>query len=113
MKLKMPSNSFDDRLARGPTVGASCWCFIVGFSEGYPDESGCRQGLAEIRTQWCKEHKDLDMFKPPTRNTLRPVWSCVVVCIPLGVVRCFGGVPARPYIIQGDRVTWKVLAENY
>ena len=37
--------------------------------------------------------------------------SCVVVCILLGVVRCFGGVPARPYIIWGDGVTWKVLAE--
>src|SRR6185437_1272577 len=24
---------------------------------------------------------------------------------------CFEGVPARPYISGGDRVTWKVLAE--
>ena len=24
---------------------------------------------------------------------------------------CFDGVPARPYIFRGDRVTWKVLAE--
>ena len=62
MKLKMPSNSFDDRLARGPTVGASYRCFTVGFSERYPEESGCRQGLAEIRTRWCKEHKNLDRF---------------------------------------------------
>ena len=27
-------------LARGPTVGASYRCFTVGFSEGYPEESG-------------------------------------------------------------------------
>ena len=27
-------------LPRGPTVGASCRCFTVGFSEGYPEESG-------------------------------------------------------------------------
>jgi len=37
--------------------------------------------------------------------------SCVVVCIALGVIRYFEGVPARPYISWGDRVTWKVLAE--
>ena len=24
--------------------------------------------------QWGKEHKDLDRFGPPERNTLRPVW---------------------------------------
>ena len=35
----------------------------------------------------------------------------MVVYIPLGVVRCFGGVPARPYIVWENRVTWKVLAE--
>ena len=31
---------FSRSLARGPTVGASCQCFTVGFSEGYPEESG-------------------------------------------------------------------------
>ena len=36
--------------------------------------------------------------------------SCVV-CIALGVDDCLEGVPARPYISGGDRVTWKVLAE--
>ena len=34
----------------------------------------------------------------------------MVVCILSGIVRSFGGVPARPYIPWGDRVTWKVLA---
>ena len=37
--------------------------------------------------------------------------SCVVVCIPSGIVRYFGGVFVRPYISWGGRVIWKVLAE--
>ena len=37
--------------------------------------------------------------------------SCVI-CIALGVDDdCLEGVPARPYISGGERVTWKVLAE--
>ena len=55
-------------------MGAGCRCFTVGFSEGYPEKSGYELGLAEIRTRWGKEHKDLDRFGPPERNTLRPVW---------------------------------------
>ena len=58
-------------------MGTSCRCFTVGFSEWYPEESGCRQGLAEIRMRWCKEHKDLDRFRLPERNTLRLVWLFV------------------------------------
>ena len=27
-------------IGESPTVGASCQCFTVGFSEGYPEESG-------------------------------------------------------------------------
>ena len=38
----------------------------------------CRQGLVEIKTQWCEEHKDLDRFRPPERNTLRLVWLFVL-----------------------------------
>ena len=34
-----------------------------------------------------------------------------MVCIALGVDDCLEGVPALPYISEGDRVTWKVLAE--
>ena len=34
-----------------------------------------------------------------------------MVCIALGGDDCLDGVPARPYISGGDRVTWKVLAE--
>ena len=34
-----------------------------------------------------------------------------MVCIVLGVDNCLEGVPARPYISGGDRITWKVLAE--
>ena len=35
----------------------------------------------------------------------------MVVCVALGVDDCLEGVPARPYISGGDRVTWKVQAE--
>ena len=72
-KSKETIEFFCRLLARCPTVGASCRCFTGGFSEGYPEESGYEQGLAEIRMRWCKEHKDLDRFMPPERNTLRPV----------------------------------------
>ena len=34
-----------------------------------------------------------------------------MVCIALGVDVFLEGVPTRPYISGGDRVTWKVLAE--
>ena len=34
-----------------------------------------------------------------------------MVCIALGVDDCLEGVPARPYISVGYRVTWKVLAK--
>jgi len=37
--------------------------------------------------------------------------SCVVACIALGVDVFLRGSPARPYILWGDRVTWKVLTE--
>jgi hypothetical protein len=37
------------------------------------------------------------------RNTLRPVWWFVLPYIDV----VFEGVPARPYIVCGDRVTWK------
>ena len=37
--------------------------------------------------------------------------SCMILCIPSGLVRSFGGVHVRPYIVWGNRVTWKVLAE--
>ena len=56
--------------------------------------------------RWCKEHKDLDRFGPPERNTLRPVWWFV---FPLALSNVFGGVPVRPYVIWGNRVTWEVL----
>ena len=64
----------------------------------------CRQGIAEIRIRWCKEHKDLDRFRPPERNTLRHVWWFV---FPQVLFDVFGGVSARPYMIWGSRVTWK------
>ena len=35
----------------------------------------------------------------------------MVVCIASGVDDHLEGVPARPYISGGDKVTWKVLAE--
>ena len=76
-------------------MGASCRCFTVGFSEGYPEESGCRQGLAGIRTRWCKEHKDLDRFRPPERNMLRPVWWFVLPQVLFDVLE--GSLPALIY----------------
>ena len=51
-----------------------CQCLAAKPTEGYPEVVDCRQGLAEIRTRWCKEHKDLDRFGPPEYNTLHPVW---------------------------------------
>jgi hypothetical protein len=69
-------------LARPPTWRASCRCFTGKLSEVYPEEIDCRQGLAEIGTRWYKEHKDLDRFRLPERNTLRPVWClyCLRCC---------------------------------
>jgi len=46
--------------------------------EVYLEEIDCRQGLAEIRARWYKEHKDLDRLGPPERNILRPVWLFVL-----------------------------------
>ena len=59
---------------RGPPLHTCCPCFAVEFSRGYPEESGYEQGLTDIRMRWCKEHKYLDKFGPPERNTIRPVW---------------------------------------
>ena len=43
--------------------------------------------------------------------------SCVVVCISLDVVRCFEGLPARPYISWGGQgymeIPTRVLVESY
>ena len=46
-----------------------CRCFTGKLSEVYSKEIDCRQGLAEIRTRWCKKHKDLDKFGPLECNT--------------------------------------------
>ena len=54
------------------------WCLTTKLSEVYLEEIDCRQGHAKIRTRWCKEHKDLDRFRPPKRNTIRPVWLFVL-----------------------------------
>ena len=78
-----------------------CQCFTSKLSEVYPEEIDCRQGLAEIRMRWCKEHKDLDRFRPPERNTLCPVWLFVLPQRLMTGCICFGGVPACPYIVWG------------
>ena len=70
-----------------PTVGASCRCFTVGFSEGYPEDSSY-----EIIMRWCKEHKDLDRFRPLERNTLRSVWWFVFPLVLFDVLE--GSLPA-------------------
>jgi len=53
-------------------------CLTAKPTEGYPKVVDCRQGLAKIRMLWCKEHKDLERFRPPERNTLRLVWLFVL-----------------------------------
>ena len=73
-------------------MGASCRCFTVEFLEGYPEESGYESGLADTRTRWCKEHKDLDRFGPLERNTLRPVWWFVFPLVLFEVLE--GSLPA-------------------
>ena len=45
------------------------------------------------------------------RNTLRLVWLLVFSVGIFMVVSIFEGIPACPFILWGDRVTWKVLAE--
>ena len=98
----------------GHEQGCHCWCFTAKPTEGYPEVVDCRQGLAKIRTQWCKKHRDLDRFRPPERNTLRPVWLFV---LPLGLIddrdvyHVFWRGPCPPLYSLGDRVTWKVPAE--
>ena len=59
-------------------VETLCRYLTTKLSEVYPKEIDCRQVLAEIRMRWCKEHKDLDRFGLPERNTLRPVWLFVL-----------------------------------
>ena len=101
-------------LAKAPTWRASCQCLAAKLSEVYPEKIDCRQGLTGIRTRRCKEHKDLDRFRPPEHNILRHVWLFV---LPLGsiddrdVYRVFWRGPCLPLYILGDRFTWKVLAE--
>ena len=58
--------------------------------------------------QWYKEHKDLDRFGPPERNTLCPVWWFV---FPLILFDDLEGSLSALIYLGGDRVTWKVLVE--
>jgi len=37
--------------------------------------------------RWCKEHKDLDRFGPPERNTLRSVWWFVFPLVLFDVLK--------------------------
>ena len=46
--------------------------------------------------RWCKEHKDLDRFRPPERNTLRTVWLFVFPQILFDVVE--GSMSALIYL---------------
>ena len=61
-----------------PIRSASCPCLAAKLSEVYREDIDCRQGLVGIRMRRCKEHKDLDRFRPLERNTLRPVWWFVL-----------------------------------
>jgi len=77
-KLKDAIRFFRRPSANSPTWRAGCRCFTAKPTEGYPEVVVCRQGLVKIRTRWCKEHKDLDRFRPPERNPLCPVWLFVL-----------------------------------
>ena len=59
-------------------LGALLSVFNHQALRGIPEDIDCRQGRAGIRMRRCKEHKDLDRFRPPERNTLRPVWWFVL-----------------------------------
>ena len=72
--LQLLDCSYSFTLRGKEKFGTRCRCSATKLSEGYPEEIDCGQRLAEIRTRWCKEHKDIDRFGPPERNTLRPVW---------------------------------------
>ena len=77
-RWKMPSNSSIDRW-RNPLPSALAVGVLPPNSlRDTPKKIDCRHELAEIRARWSKEHKDLDRFGPPERNTLRPVWRIVL-----------------------------------
>ena len=69
-----PPSSASSGSDAASAASLNCRCLIAKLFEVCPKEIDCRQGLAEIRTRWCKKYKDLDKFRPPERNTLRPVW---------------------------------------
>ena len=46
--------------------------------------------------RWCKEHKDLDRFGLPERNTLRPVWWFVFSLVLFDLLE--GSLPALIYL---------------
>ena len=46
--------------------------------------------------RWCKEHKDLDRFVLPERNTLRPVWWFVFSLVLFDVLK--GSLSALIYL---------------
>ena len=72
-----------------------CQCLVVKPTTGIPRVVDCRQRLAEIRMRWCKKHKDLDRFRPPEHNTLRPVWLFVLPYVLIcGSLFLEGSLPA-------------------
>ena len=73
-----PSSRLEGALGESMATADAVSVFSRKLSKGYPEEIDCRQGLAGIRMRWCIEYKDLDRFRPPERNTLRPVWWFVL-----------------------------------
>ena len=47
----------------GPTVGASCRCFTGKSTWVFLEVEDGSFKVAEIRTQWCKQHEGLDGFR--------------------------------------------------
>ena len=87
-----------------------CRCFTAKLSEVYFEKIVCRHGLVEIRTRWCKEHKDLDRFRPSYHT------FCVVVCIALGVEMFWKDPCPLLYSLGGQgymESTSRVLLESY
>jgi len=110
LKLKEVIEFFRWSSPKFPTWRASCRCFTAKLSEVYFEKIVCRHGLVEIRTRWCKEHKDLDRFRPSYHT------FCVVVCIALGVEMFWKDPCPLLYSLGGQgymESTSRVLLESY
>ena len=73
-----PAIEFTDELAESPTWRASCRCLPPSLLRDTLSSRIVGKGSTSSGTLWCKEHKDLDRFRPLECNTQRPVWWFVL-----------------------------------